>query len=111
MNSIYCSYTEARFLIFFYDSDSDGSLNYSEFLNLILSDADYSLKKKAEQLLFTMRTVNFDVEYSISKLLERELDLIRSLDLALSEVRARYDFNVYDLYSSIQSYSYLTSEK
>ena len=86
-------------------------MNYSEFLNLILSDADYSLKKTAERLAFTMRTVNFEVEYSISKLLERELDLVRSLDLALSDVRARYDFNVYDLYSSIQSFSYLTSEK
>ncbi len=86
-------------------------MNYSELLNLILSDADYSLKKTAERLACTMRTVNFDIEYSISKLLERELDLVRSLDLALSDVRARYDFNVYDLYSSIQSFSYLTSEK
>ena len=112
VNSVYCSYNEARFIIFFYDSDRDGSLNYAEFLNFILSDKNYSLKKMAERLGFTSRpTLPFDVEYSISKLFERELDLVRSLELALNDVRARYDFNVYDLYSSIQSYSYLTGDK
>jgi len=81
---------------------------------LILSDYNYTLRRLARErvgYLYTRLTLPYDVEYSLTKLLERELDLVRNAEALLNDIRARYDFNVYDLYSSIQSYSYLTSEK
>lgn len=93
--------------------DSDGTLNYSEFLNLVLSDNNYTLRRIArERLSYSHSRVilPYDVEYSMTKIFERELDLVRNVEIILNDVKSRYDFNVYDLYSSIQTLSYLTGE-
>ncbi len=114
MNNIYATFEEARFIIYFYDTDSDGKLSYSEFLNLVLSESNYSLKRYAKEhlcYLGTRLTLPFDVEYSLSKVFERELDLIRNLQITLNDLKSRRDFNVYELYSSAQTYSDLSSEE
>lgn len=113
VNSIYCTYNEARFIIYFYDQTNKGYLNYAEFLNLVLSDFNYSLKRIArERAGYPYRhTVPYDVEYSLSKVFERELDVVRSTESILNDIKARYDFNVYDLYASIQTYSYLNGDR
>jgi hypothetical protein len=80
---------------------------------LVLSDSNYKLRRIARDRvgLSTRLNLSYDVEYSLSKLLERELDLVRNLDLGLSDLKKRYDFNVYDLYSSFEVYSTLVKEK
>lgn len=108
---------EARFIISFYDSNFDGNLNYTEFLNILISEHNYTLRRIALDRLgssynnFRRVVLPFDVEYAMTKLLERELELVRNLEFLLNDIRARYDFNVLDLFSSMQVYSYLTGEK
>ena len=102
-----------RFIIFFYDQDGDGALSYNEFLNLIISDFNYSLIRIArDRFGYPSRlTLPYDVEYSLAKVFERELELIRNTEVLLTDVKARYDFNAYDLYSSMQTYSFVNSER
>jgi hypothetical protein len=78
-----------------------------------LSDTNYSLRRLARDKVgsSTRFNLSYDVEYSLTKLFERELDLVRNLELGLSDLKSRYDFNVYDLYSILEAYSYLTKEK
>ena len=59
----------------------------------------------------TRLSLPYDVEYSLSKVFERELDLVRNIELILNDIKARYDFNMYDLYAAIQTYSNLSSER
>lgn len=89
-------------------------MNYTEFLNLILSESDYTQRKIARERIGYKKTyaLSYDVEYSLVKLLERELDLARAVDLLITDLKARYDYNVLDIYSLIQGYgSYITLEK
>lgn len=46
----------------------------------------------------------YDVEYSISKVFEKELELVRNVSTLLDDLKARYDFNVLDLFGSVQTY-------
>jgi hypothetical protein len=105
---------EARFVIFFYDFDLDGKLSYSEFLNLVVNENNFSLRRHAREELShvkTRLTLPFDVEFSLAKVFERELDVIRNLQIILSDLKLRRDYNVYELYSSVQSYSDLSSDE
>jgi hypothetical protein len=89
-------------------------MNYSEFLNCVVSESNYTLRRISRDRIgyrYNRLLVPYNVEYSFLKLLESELDLVRSVEILINDVRERYDFNVYDLYSSIQAYSYLTNEK
>lgn len=46
----------------------------------------------------------YDVEYSLSKVFERELENIRNLTVLIEDLKSRYDYNVLDLFTSIQTY-------
>lgn len=113
-NSIYCTNSEARLMLSFYDSNYDGNLNYTEFLNMILSDSNYSIRRLArDRIGYRLGNIlAYDVEYHLSRLLERELELARSVELLVADVRARYDYNVLDIYSLIQGYgNFISSER
>jgi len=90
-------------------------LNYSEFLNLILSEYNYTLRRiSRERIGISSRQgyhVPYDVEYSLCKLFEKEIDLVRNLELILEDVKSRYDFNVDDLFSSMEAYTSLRADK
>jgi len=81
---------------------------------MILSETNYSLRRLARDRVGyrTGFTLPYDVELSLTRLLERELDLARSVDLLVGDIKARYDFNILDIYSLIQGYgSYISSER
>jgi hypothetical protein len=116
VNSVYCTLHEARFIIFFHDSNCDGVLNYSEFLNLIISGDDHYLRRIAKARLgytYNSYMLPYDVEYSVCKVLEKELELIRGLEIILSDVKARFDFKAADVFNSLDCYglNYLNSDK
>jgi len=113
-NSIYCTASEARIILSFYDSNYDGNLNYSEFLNMILSDSNYSLRRLSRDRIgySSSSILSYDVEYSLTRLFERELELARAVEMLTNEIKARYDYNVLDIYTLIQGYgNFISAEK
>ena len=81
---------------------------------MILSDSNYSIRRLArDRIGYRLGNIlAYDVEYHLSKLLERELELTRSVEMLVADVRARYDFNVLDIYSLIQGYgNYISLER
>lgn len=105
-NGVYSTITETNFIIQFYDENCDNQLSYTEFLNLVLSENNFSLRCLARERVGTSypkSNMSFNVEYALVKLFEKELELVRSLFSLLDDVKVRYDFNVHSVFHSIQS--------
>ena len=101
---IYASEEEAQLIILFYDQDYDTYLSFSEFINLIQSE-------KIEQKMpcrSSSSELPYNVDYSFSKLLEKEVDLARNVIYALQEIKCRYDFNIHNIFHSVKSFNSIT---
>ena len=101
-NGIPCTIAELQYLIFLYDENFDGKISYMEFLNLVLSDNNYALRKNTRERVgscFGKSVLPFNVEYSMVKLLQRELELIRTTWTIIAELKSRADFNIHDLFN------------
>ena len=100
-NSVYCTQKEAKEIILFYDSDKSHSLSYSEFLNIILCDEQIPPISK-DNTVFSNSVLPYSIEYSITRIFEKELNLIRAIDSIMSEIKKRRDFSVFDLYRTLK---------
>ena len=112
-NGIPCTIEEIEFLIFLYDENFDAKLSYMEFLNLVLSDNNFSLRKNARERVgscYGNSVLPFSVEYGMVKLLQKELELIRSTWTIIAELKSRNDFNVHDLFHYMKGYGCITSQ-
>lgn len=112
MNKIYVTPPEARLILTFYDSDYDGNLNYTEFLNMILSDSNFTIRRISRENIGykTGFPLTYNMEYSLLKVLERELELVRAIEIIVAQIKNRYDFNLLDVYSLIQGAGTYISE-
>lgn len=99
-HSIFASSVETQQIIYHYDADLSATLNYSEFLNLLVSERN-SLFRSGPNFYKTYDPVPYDVEFSLVRLLEKELDLVKALSLAIRDLNLRYDFNVIDAFRSL----------
>ena len=97
---------EVFFLIFFYDLDFDGFLSYPEFLNLIQSEK--SLMKQIDTNK-RIDKLSYNIEYSLTKLLEKEIILSRNLLNLLKNLQNKCDFNIHNIFHFITKYNYITS--
>ena len=103
---IYINEEEARLIILFYDQDFDGILTYPEFINLIQSEK--SMHKSPN--FISNDCLSYNVDRSLGKLMEKEVELSRIILYMLKDLKCRYDFNIHDLYHSIKSWSCITSD-
>ena len=103
---ILSSENEAKLLILFYDQDFDGSLSYNEFINLVQSEKSVRRSSK-----YTNEKLSYNIDYSLGKLLEKEIELSRIIIEYLIDIQSRHDFNVHEIFHSIQGYGYINSDK
>lgn len=103
---VYSTEAEAQFVVLFYDQDADGALSYCEFLNLVQSEKSV----KRTNAYSSSNKLSFNVEYSLGKVLEKEIGLVRNITSLLSDLKARYDFNVHEVYHLLKSWNSITAE-
>ena len=103
---IYTNEAEVALLILAYDEDSNGTLSYSEFLNLIQSENS----PKKNNAFSKTEKLSFNIEYSLGKLLEKEIELSRNLLPLLQDLKCRYDFNIHDIYHLLKDINSITPE-
>ena len=103
---IYASQEEAKFIILFYDQDFDGVLTYPEFISLVQSEK--SIHKSPN--FSPNDCLSYNVDRSLGKVLEKELELSRMVLYILKDLKSRYDFNIHDLYHSLKSWNFITSD-
>ena len=70
-HSIYSSSFEAQQVIYHYDSDLSATLNYAEFLNLIVSERNSFLRNSYISSSRSYDTVPYDIELSVLRVLEK----------------------------------------
>ena len=100
-NGIHPKKTEIDFLILFYDENNDKILSYNEFLNMILPNNNMTLRQFAKRnigLNNFENEISHEVEILFVKLLEREIDLIRSVDRIINEIKGQCDFDLHNIY-------------
>ena len=103
---IYASQEEAKLIILFYDQDFDGVLTYPEFISLVQSEK--SIHKSPN--FSPTDCLSYNVDRSLGKVLEKELELSRMILYILKDLKSRYDFNIHDLYHSVKSWNFITSD-
>ena len=112
---IQCSHQEAKFLIYFYDSNNDGELEYPDVLNLLISDSDYLFKKIAKKkfgkAMSDSQEISPELYRGIATIFEKEVELSRYLTELITDVKESSDFSLQDMFHVIKSYSFITYER
>ena len=96
--NIFSTEAEVKLLILFYDTDLDTNLNFEEFINLIESKS--SPKK---DFMENNEPINFALEYSLTKLLEKEIIYSRKIITLFEDLRGFNHFNIHNIFHSIKS--------
>jgi hypothetical protein len=83
---------------------------------LILSDNNTSFKRNYQDKGYGTRRndfQNYDVEYSMSRLFDRELEFMRNLQIVTSDLFYRQDYTVTNLFSAFDNYNqgFLVADK
>ena len=108
MNKINITEDESNLIVLFYDSNFDGKLSFEEFLNLVRSEKS-SINNKS--INFSDDTnIGLTINFSLCKLFEKEIYFAKSLINILKDLQNKYGFNIHDLYHSIKSTNFITSE-
>ena len=94
----YSNYAEAASVVAAYDANSDNRLNYHEFMQLTLPSCNARLRDIAQ---VRRGCVSYEVEDALFRLVTREIQLQRDLDLQRKSIGGRYDFTVAEALNAI----------
>ena len=106
IKGIYCTEEESSLIILFFDQDYDNTLSYSELINLIQSE---KILKRPLNKFQLKDKIPYNVEYSLIKLLEKEVDLVRNIIYKLKDIKCRYDFNIHNLFHLMKYFNTITN--
>lgn len=100
-NSVYCDLETAKMFISFYNSESDGKMKYHEFIHLIITEKDPTLKriataKKLKSEFY--QSIPSDLEYTLVKLFMKEIEFASKLICLLRDLSS---LDVSKLFSAI----------
>ena len=95
--NIFSTEAEIKLLILFYDNNLDTNLNLEEFINLIESKS--SPRKEFKE---NNDPINFAIEYSLTKLLEKEIIYARKILSLFEDIKGFKDFNIHNIFHLIK---------
>jgi Ca2+-binding EF-hand superfamily protein len=107
-----CLYTisegELFRLVKFFDNNEDGRLSYNEFEQILLPCSDNVLRQMAiERRAYRVaryENLPCDIERAIAAIIDREIELLRRLDLLKRELEVRHDFSPYACFKTVDRY-------
>ena len=105
LNNHYLNFEEQclRRLIHNFDKDKDFSINYQEFLGLILTKSNSSLANNVSNSFISNEDYKIDssIEIAFIKLLELELNLVKTLSQIADEIKYSSNFTTYEAFLAI----------
>ncbi len=108
-NKVHYAESDCRGFIKKYDIDGDGSLNFNEFLFAVLPMDNPTLRTVATQRpnydVAEDQLLTYDVEYSLAKVIDREIAFYAHVDHAKVGLHNCYDYNYIDAFSTIDRFS------
>ena len=99
---------EVQLLILFYDQNYDRVLSFDEFQFLIKSQN--SSKEYPNSNITNNEPINFNIGYSFSKLLGKEIQLARKIIQLLNEIKNNKNFNIHELYHKVKVSNFIDEE-
>ena len=109
-NIPYEEYCLRRFIHNF-DKDNDFSIDYNEFLGIVLSKRNISLSNSVMYKENKDNKLDNNVENTFNKLLIKELNLVKTLISIADELKYSKEFTTYEAYISIvKDQKYITQE-
>ena len=114
--SIVYTPTDIDYIFYFYDKDFDNTLNFYEFLDLLISDSNYlfkkSFKKRYKHNKIDINEINCEIDINIQKsvlqIFIEEIELARQLNDLIIDIKHNKDFVIQNIFYEIKSYSYIT---
>jgi Ca2+-binding EF-hand superfamily protein len=106
-----CSVSEGELyrLVKFFDNNEDGRLSFTEFEQILLPCEDNALRRLAQDRrsyrVARYENLPLDIERAMAAIIEREVELLRRLDLLKRELEVRYDFSPYACFKTIDRYN------
>ncbi len=115
LNNHYLNFEEQclRRLIHNFDKDKDFSINYQEFLGLILTKSNSSLANNVSNRFISNEDYKIDssIEIAFIKLLKLELNLVKTLSQIADEIKYSSNFTTYEAFLAItKNEKYITVE-
>ena len=108
-NDIKCTNLEANLLIKWWDSDSDGVVNFTDFLTSIIPDS-MSIYDITSSSSSTTNLPSYSTKYSFIRMLQRELNLLKELEINRNTLKVRYPFNHQDAFEKLSKGLTITPE-
>lgn len=107
-----------RRVIHNFDKDEDFSINFNEFLNIILPRKDDQLKNETEQRKPDENDqeekdnkIDQDINDAFANLLQKELDIVKTLANIAEDIKLSKDFTTYESFLAIvHDEKYITKE-
>lgn len=94
------SQEEAKLIFLFYDKDQDGLLSYDELIDLIQSRN--SKFKKLNNCRINENGISYNIEFSLEKLLEKELKLAKDIIFYLKSLQCKQSFDIHNIFHLIK---------
>lgn len=101
INSMHCSMKEAMMIILFFDLNNKLSLSYSNFICLIIGKTNL-VNRSISNLANNINALPYSIEYAMSRLLEKEIELVRTITPLIDDIKSRKDFCVYDMFNELK---------
>eukprot|EP00743_Colponemidia_sp_Colp-15_P002650 GILK01002872.1.p1 GENE.GILK01002872.1~~GILK01002872.1.p1 ORF type:complete len:586 (-),score=91.06 GILK01002872.1:92-1849(-) len=103
LHAIPCSEKDGYYLIRRFDTNGDGRLSYPEFLSAILPNDNPTLRAiVTSRSRYTGREDwPYDVDYALSRVLDKELEVYRTLEVKKQTLVRRADFNLLDAFRAV----------
>lgn len=108
-NSIFCDIEKIKMFISFYDRDNDGSLNFNEFKNFLISSQDKAMRASltstnlSTQQWHTLKNYNIpiNISHTLIKLFIEEIQLANKILELQKNLCSSLTYNAWNLYSLI----------
>ena len=109
-NNINISVRDSYLLIKLYDSNTDGKLSFTEFINGILPQDDDNLRREcASRKSYDTGKNNklpYDIEYGVSRIFEEEINALNQINNLKAELNNYLDFSPLEAFKYIDTDNY-----
>lgn len=107
-NSVNSNIGECARLVNFFDSDEDGYLSYSDFIQIVLPCDDNLLRSQVQKRPYSrvgrFDALPYEMEMGLVKLIQHELTFISRMNTLVKSLEARPDYTTYAAFRTIDRY-------
>lgn len=89
-------------IISFYDADYDGNINYTEFLKILEPEESDSLRNFSNSQNPSHPDLSYDFECRLAKLFEKEMQIAKSVEINVAEIKNQPDYNLLNIYNTLK---------